>query len=393
MNYAEPYAIILNKLNIVYEVIKMQGYIDEVYSLIKQLCKIPAPSNFEDERARFCKDYLESVGFSDVYIDEAKNAVLEYNCSGSDELTVFVAHTDTVFPDKEPMPFYEKDGKAFSPGVGDNTAGVAAMLVASKYLIENNLTPSKGFLFVCNSCEEGLGNLKGVRAVMEKYAKRVKRLISFDSFKLNIINHKCVGSHRYKVKAETAGGHSFGSFGNENAIASLCKIVNEIYKIEVPKFGDSRTTYNVGIISGGTSVNTIAQSAEALCEYRSDNVKCLKIMSEKFAQIFSSAQKDGVKITVEKVGDRPCADGVDENEQNLLINTCSKIIEDITGREIILSSGSTDCNIPLSLGIPAITVGTYDGEGAHTREEFIEIGSLSSGFKIAVEVIKTYLNG
>ncbi len=370
----------------------MQKYVDEVYFLIKELCKIPSPSYFEDEKAKFCKNYFESVGFKGAYIDEAKNVVLEYNCEGSNELTVFVAHTDTVFPDKEPMPFYEKDGKAFCPGIGDNTAGLAALLVASKYLIENNLTPSNGFLFVCNSCEEGLGNLKGTRAFMERYSGRIKRLISFDSFKLNKINHNCVGSHRYKVKVETAGGHSFGAFGNENSIAKISEIISEIYKIEVPKFGDSVTTYNVGIISGGTSVNTIAQSAEILCEYRSDNVNCLKIMSEKFAQIFSSAQTDKVKVTVERVGDRPCADGVDESEQNLLVDTCAQIIKDITGREIILSPGSTDCNIPLSKGIPAITVGTYDGKGAHTREEYIEINSLFDGFRIAVEILKAYLN-
>lgn len=369
---------------------QLKKYSDEVYPLIKELCKIPAPSFFEDERAEFCKNYFKSAGFDSVYIDEAKNVVCEYNVKNSNELTVFVAHTDTVFPDKEPMPFYEENGRAYSPGIGDDTASLAVLLVASKYFKENNIVPSKGILFVANSCEEGLGDLKGTRNLMKNYEGRIKNFISFDS-KIKYLTVDCVGSHRYKVLVETKGGHSFGNFGNENAISNLSKIINKIYEIEVPVIDNSRTTYNVGIVSGGTSVNTIAQSAEMLCEYRSNNVNCLREMQSRFEKIFNDAQSDDVKVTVTKVGDRPCTDGVDKKSHENLVNICKEIIEEVAKIEVICNVGSTDCNIPMSLGIPGVAIGVYNGGGVHTREEWIEIDSLILGFEIAIKLIGKFM--
>ncbi len=369
---------------------QLEKYHSEVYPLIKELCKIPAPSFFEDDRAKFCKDYFLKAGFTDVYIDEAKNVVCEYNAKNSHELTVFVAHTDTVFPDKEPMPFYEENGRAYSPGIGDDTASLAVMLTAAKYFKEHNIVPSKGMLFIANSCEEGLGDLKGTRNFMKNYAGRIKRFISFDS-KIKYLTVDCVGSHRYKVSVETKGGHSFGNFGNENAIANLSKIINKIYEIEVPVIENSHTTYNVGIVSGGTSVNTIAQSAEMLCEYRSDNVNCLREMQARFEKIFNDAQSEGVKVTVTKVGDRPCTDGVDKVEHAKLVNICKEVLEEVAKIDIIRNVGSTDCNIPMSLGIPGVAIGVYNGGGVHTREEWIEIDSLNVGFEIAIKLINKFM--
>ena len=368
----------------------IKKYQEEVYPLIKALCKIPAPSHFEDERAKFCKNYLENAGFKKVYIDEAKNIVCEYNAENSNELTVFVAHTDTVFPDTTPYPFYEEGNRAYCPGISDDTASVAVMMVSAKCLLDNNLVPEKGMLFVCNSCEEGLGDLKGTRQLMKNYQGRIKQFISFDS-SIKAFYNKCVGSHRYNVKVETVGGHSFSNFGRENAIANLSKIIAEIYKIEVPKIGDSHTTYNVGSVSGGTSVNTIAQSAEMFCEYRSDNVECLKIMQNYFEKIFNGAKSDDVKITVTKVGDRPCSDGVDEEKLNKLVETCAKVYKKIANVEIACHSGSTDCNMPMSLGIPSIAIGVRNGGGIHTREEFLEIDSLPIGFELSINVMKEFL--
>ena len=259
----------------------MKSFIEEniegVYKTIKELCAIPAPSHFEGDRAEYCKAWLEGVGAKGVYIDEALNVVYPVNCEGSNDITVFVAHTDTVFPDTEPMPYVDDGNRLISPGVGDDTTNLTLLLYAVKYFIQNGIDAPSGVLFVCNSCEEGLGNLKGTRQIFADYEGRIARFVSFDSG-LSSIADRCVGSHRYEVEVRTEGGHSYGAFGKTNAIAELARIINDIYSIEVPKIENSKTTYNVGIVGGGTSVNTIAQSASMLCEYRSDNEECLAIM-------------------------------------------------------------------------------------------------------------------
>ena len=367
----------------------MRAFIEKNYEkllqIIRELCKIPAPSGKEEKRAQFCLDWLKKNGAEGSYIDNALNVVFPYNCENSNKITVFVAHTDTVFPDTEPMPFSEDEEKMYSPGIGDDTACVAILLMMAKYLIENNIKPENGFLIVCNSGEEGLGNLKGTRQIMKDYQGRVKQFLSFDSFKLHIHHDSCVGSHRYEVEIKCEGGHSFNKFGNKNAIAELSKIVAQIYSIEVPKIGNSTTTYNVGNIEGGTSVNTIAQNAKMLCEYRSDNSDCLDIMKKHFEDIFYSAKSDDVEINVKNIGERPCEKGVDLSAKETLSRILKDIAEESSGREIQYIPASTDCNIPLSLGIPSVCISVYDGGGAHTREEWIDKNSLKTGLMIALK--------
>lgn len=359
---------------------------NEMLDIIRDLCKIPAPSHGEAERARFCKAYLDEMGCEGVYIDGASNVIFPYFCGRCDSITVFAAHTDTVFPDTVPYPYSEDKEKIYCPGVGDNTASMAVLMTAAKYFTQNKIKPSCGILFVLNSCEEGLGNLKGTRALFDAFGHRIKRFVSLDCFSLGDINNSCVGSHRYEVEVKTEGGHSFENFGRKNAICALSEIIGEIYKIDVPKNGNSVTTYNVGTIEGGTSVNTIAQSAKMLCEYRSDSAVCLDIMKKKFYDIFESAKGDEVTVEVRKIGDRPCENGVAAESQRALAELCKGIMERVTGREVTLSPASTDCNVPLSMGIPAVCIGVYNGGGQHTRQEYMEKASLIPGLEIALGV-------
>lgn len=366
----------------------MKSYIQENESLmlqtLKELCHIPAPSGMEEKRAQYCKQWLESIGAKGVYIDSALNVIFPLNCEGSNDITVFVAHTDTVFPDTEPMPYVDDGEKIHCPGVGDDTASLVVMMLLAKYYVENDRKPVGGVMFVCNSCEEGLGNLKGTRQLFADYAGRIRQFISLDS-QLGVANDACAGSHRYKVEVLTEGGHSFQKFGNANAIAELSRIVTEIYSITVPKKEGFRTTYNVGDIRGGTSVNTIAQSATMLCEYRSEDKDCLAYMEKQFASIFEAARSDAVQVNVEKIGDRPCGD-IENAKMESLRQIIRPIIEDVTKVPLVFKSASTDCNIPLSLGIPAICIGVYTGAGAHTRQEWVEKASLVPGLEIAIRV-------
>ncbi len=359
--------------------------IDELYKVLKELCLIPAPSHCEEKRAEFCRNWLLRNGAEGTYIDDAFNVVYPVNAENSNKLTVFVAHTDTVFPDTETMPYKEAGGKAFCPGCGDDTASLVVLMFAAKFFAEYDIKPENGILFVCNSCEEGLGNLKGTRQIFKDYKGRIEQFVSYDCSHLNYIANTCVGSHRYEVTVKTEGGHSYLKFGNKNAAYELAKIINKIYKIEVPKVENSKTTYNVGIISGGTSVNTIVQEAKMLCEYRSTNALCLEKMKEAFEAIFKNSQGDGVEILTKLIGERPCS-VVDEKPQNELLKKCSETIEKIICEDVIFNSSSTDCNIPLSLGIPAVAVGVYNGGGAHTREEWVELSSLRKGLEIGIKL-------
>lgn len=357
----------------------------QLYSTLKELCLIPAPSGMEDERAKYCKAKLESFGAKGVYIDEAKNVIFPINEEGKNELTVIAAHTDTVFPDTAPMPYTDDGEKICCPGVGDDTASVTVLLFVAKFLVENNIIPERGLLIVCNSCEEGLGNLKGTRRLFADFEGRIKEFISYDASSFKRITRGCVGSVRYEVEVKTEGGHSYGAFGNKNAIYYLSKMVNAIYSLEVPALEGEKTTYNVGIIEGGTSVNTIAQSAKMLCEYRSTSADALEIMKGKFFEIFDSVRNMGVEVEVTVVGERPSEKGVDKSEVDRLAAIVSNALKTVAGsEEISFGKGSTDCNIPLSLGIPAICFGVYNGGGSHTRGEWMIKESIIPGLEIAL---------
>ncbi|MBQ4050042.1 MAG: M20/M25/M40 family metallo-hydrolase [Oscillospiraceae bacterium] len=367
---------------------KAHAWADEHGSELKQLlidlCGIPAPSNHEELRAEFCRNWLAEAGSKEVHIDEALNVVCPIGDDGGD-LTVIMAHTDTVFPDMEPMPLREEDGKIFCPAVGDDTANLAVLMMSAKYMLEQGL--GKNLLIVCNSGEEGLGNLKGTRKIMENYGGRVKEFISFDGG-VSSVCVKAVGSARYRVEVLTEGGHSYGAFGNRNAIRVLSSMIDTLYTIKVPAFG--RTTYNVGTISGGTSVNTIAQQAEMLYEYRSDEREGLAFMEKAFNAVVEAYRATGVTVNVETVGIRPCNGDIDKEAHEALIRKVSAVMKDVTGIEPGRGSGSTDANIPLSMGIPAVTNGAIVGGKAHTREEFLVEESLYPGLKIGLGTLLLY---
>ncbi len=365
----------------------LAGSHDELVKLIEELCQIPAPSHHEEKRAEFCKNWLETNGAEGVYIDDALNVIYPIGCEGNTDIVLFLAHTDTVFPDIKPMHPSKDDEYIYCPGVGDNTARVALMMIIARYVAREKLIPNRGIMFVANSCEEGLGNLKGIRRIMSDFKDRIKEVYSFDANYMNLYN-KCVGSHRYEITFETEGGHSYSAFGNRNAIYAASDFVCKLYSCEVPENGDSKTTYNVGRIEGGESINSIAQKATVLYEYRSDDIKCLGQMQEIFERIIEEAKRtDKSKINVKSIGIRPCGVGVDESQLDKMTKMVKDICEKYTGVECVVGSASTDCNIPMSLGVPAICVGNCVCMHAHSREEKLLISSLIPGLRITADII------
>jgi di/tripeptidase len=193
------------------------------------------------------------------------------------------------------------------------------------------------------------------------------------------------------VEILTEGGHSYSDFGNRNAIAALAEMIHRLYQYKVPDDG-SKTTYNVGVIQGGTSVNTIAQQAEMLFEFRSDNRESMLIVKENFEAVVEEFREKGLEIHVTLIGERPCGNKDNRSEGQIkLEELCKSVMEKRTGKTVTFTSASTDCNIPFSMGIPAVTFGLIEGGGPHTREEWIEIESLKTGMNIAGDLLELYL--
>lgn len=381
----------------------MEEHFEEAVRLLRILGRIPAPSHKEDQRVEFCRNWFGDQGAEDVYVDEAKNVVCRMKGKDTESVTVIMAHMDVVFPDETMLPLREENGCLYAPGIGDDTANLVNLMMAAKYVLEQGLCPETTLLVVANSCEEGLGNLKGSRQIYKDYGSRIREWISFDGVLGECVN-RAVGSYRYRVSVNVRGGHSYSDFGRENAIAVLAEIIHDLYQIE-PPFGE-KTTYNVGTIEGGTTVNSIAQSASMLYEFRSASQECLKEMEERFRAVIRKWQEDGNReavcrkrasgknfgkeITVEVLGVRPGNGPVNEKRLEELTRVNVDLIESCISGTVTVRAGSTDANIPLSEGIPANTFGTVRGGLEHTREEWMEIESMREGMLVAMGTLARY---
>lgn len=364
----------------------------QTLNLLEELCQIPAPSHKEDLRVEFCKNFLLNAGAKQVIVDSAKNVILPINADDENGLIVFTAHTDVVFPYLTTLPFKKDEQCYYAPGVGDDTSCLCILLSVAKYVLTHNVKPNCGILFVANSCEEGLGNLKGIRQIVKDYGSKIKEVYCFDGQYDSVVN-KCVGSHRYKITFKTIGGHSFNHFGNPNAIAKACSFVNDLYSCVLPDKENSKTTYNVGLIEGGTSINTIAQNASVYYEYRSDDCNCLSYMKDFFLSCIDKAkQNNDLDVSYELIGERPCGANVDQVKIKEMTDFVTSVCYKHSRIECKQNSGSTDCNVPMSVGIPAICVGSFLGQGEHTREEKVYIHSIATGLKITYEIVMSFFN-
>ncbi|MBP3894134.1 MAG: M20/M25/M40 family metallo-hydrolase [Atopobiaceae bacterium] len=352
----------------------------EALDLLRELARIPAPSHHEERRARFVCDWMAANGLSDTFIDEANNVICPLGDDGTRDLVVFAAHTDVVFPDEDELPLHEEDGRLFAPGVGDDTANLVSLLLAARHLARNpSIMPDGlGVLIVANSCEEGLGNLKGTKALFLAYGHRIRRYYSFDLYLPSYID-VAVGSCRWRITVSTQGGHSLKDFGRANAIERLCAVVQALYAIELPT--DAVCTMNVGTIGGGTTVNAIASQADCLFEFRSTSAAALEHLQGCLEWTIAKFQSDEVRITVESLGVRP-ASAPSGDAQRRMSRLTYDVLQAITGEEPVCEPASTDANVPLSMGIPANTVGAVRGALLHTRDEWVDGKSLKEGLAV-----------
>ena len=364
----------------------VQEHDQETVELIRTLTEIPAPSNHEEVRAAFCRDWLLQHGCEGTYIDDSCSVIFPYHCEPGKKLIVFMAHLDTVFPDQE-IHVKEEDGLLKAPGIGDDTSNLGVVMMTARYFAEHQPKGPYGILFVGNSGEEGLGNLRGARSIVKTFGSRIHHFIAVDGA-MGHCTVNAVGSQRYRVTIHTEGGHSYDKFGNRNAAHYLASMIVTLYAMKPPT--KAKTTYNVGAISGGTSVNTIPSEASMLFEFRSCDKGCLKEMETMFLSVIESYRNMGIGVDLETLGVRPCKGEVDEQEQHVLWERVVEIVGRYYGGEIDYDVNSTDANIPWSEGIPSTTIAAVVCGGAHTYAEWMDPASIEQGLMTVVNLALSY---
>lgn len=345
-------------------------HVEEVAELTQRICKVPAPTGSEQQRAAFVTGLFEERGYQCAH-DDVGN-VYARRGRGTGPVLLLLAHLDTVFPQETPLNVRREGDVLYGPGIGDNSLSVASMLTLLKMLDLLKLETPIDIVAVANVGEEGLGNLRGARAAVERYKQQLGAVIAIDG-NLGYIVNEAVGSLRWRITVNGPGGHSYGAFGKPSAIHGLARIIAKIAEIQVPK--DPKTTYNVGVIDGGTSVNTIAASASALLDMRSTDVQALDRLADQVRAIAKIAPGEGLQGVITILGERPAGKIAPDAPLVCLAQEALRWVE----IEPRLVASSTDVNIPLSQGIPAVCVGVSQGRQAHTLEEWVPITPIADG--------------
>jgi tripeptide aminopeptidase len=356
---------------------------DQIADDAEQICLVPAPPYMESERAAFVAGLFRNLGY-EPWIDEIGNVIVRRPGSGNQKSIMLVGHTDTVFPEGTPITVERGDGTMTGPGIGDNSLGAASLLGIARALDELDLKTSGDLLLVANVGEEGLGNLRGVRAAVDQFESELGAVIAVEGHSLGRVTSGAVGSKRIKVVVTGPGGHSWGAFGQPSAIHALGQIIHEIDSLTVPS--DPKTTYNVGVIEGGVSVNTIAPQASAIIDMRSVDVEALNSLASSVEDIIYARNSDQITAEIEILGERPAGQTPDSSP---IVQTGLQILREL-GMDPYTDASSTDANVPISRGIPAVCVGITRGEGAHRMEETIQIEPISSGIAQLLKLVIAY---
>ncbi|GAC1431855.1 MAG: M20/M25/M40 family metallo-hydrolase [Ktedonobacteraceae bacterium] len=348
-----------------------RSHTEDIAILAQRICEVPAPTGDEGKRAEFVASLWRERGYTPE-IDAMSNVYVRRGKRSTGPVLLLLAHIDTVFPATTPIQVSRDNDVMRGPSIGDNSLSVAAMISIFTLLDELDIETNADIIAVANVGEEGLGNLRGARAAVERYRTTLGAVIAIDG-RLGVIVNTAVGSQRWRITVRGPGGHSFGSFGQPSAIHGLGRIITAIADLNVPKV--PKTTFNVGLIEGGTSVNTIAPSASAIIDLRSTDVATLNQLAEKVRTIVEHKAGPGLHTEIEVLGERPAGA---RSQTDPLVQLASKILQWV-GIEPIYAASSTDANIPISLNIPALCVGvTYAGR-AHTIEEYIQIPPIADG--------------
>jgi tripeptide aminopeptidase len=338
-----------------------------------RICEIPAPPFHEEVRARELKRLFEELHLKDVRIDKTGNVIGVRPGKSAHPNLVFSAHLDTVFPEGTDVHVTRTGDVMKGPGIGDDCRGLAVMLAVIRALDEGHVETPGTITFVADVGEEGLGDLRGMKGLFHDSLKgQIDKFISVDGTGLGI-THIGVGSNRYKVIFKGPGGHSYGAFGMANPIQAMGRAIAKIDAFQVPT--QPKTTFNVGRVGGGTSVNAIPFDAWMEVDMRSADAAALKELDNKFQAALKESvneenarwhNKGAVAAYAELVGVRPPGQ---TPKESAIVQTALSVSHALHIDEV-LREGSTDSNVPMNLGIPAITIsGGGVGTGAHSLNE------------------------
>ncbi|HKG28710.1 MAG TPA: M20/M25/M40 family metallo-hydrolase [Thermomicrobiales bacterium] len=286
---------------------------------------------------------------------------------------VVAAHIDTVFPIGTPLEVKRTADRLTGPGVGDNSVAVAAAIKLADLLRIAGEVPAVDVLVTGNVGEEGLGNLRGIREVLAS-GSDIGAVVALEGHNLGRVTHVAVGSRRFRIIVKGPGGHSWGDFGRPNAIHGLSKLIAELDAIPLPR--SPKTTLNVGMISGGVSVNTIAPEASCLLDLRSIDESALRRLSDRVTRLVDRSNRgDAVVYAAEPIGERPA--GVVAADSPIVQIAASTLAA--LGLEPSFDASSTDANVPIAAGIPAVCVGLTTGGNVHRVDEFIDLEPVPNG--------------
>ncbi len=347
--------------------------VDAVVGLTQRICAVPAPTGEERARAELVASLWRERGYTPE-VDELQNVYVRRGTRPKAPVLMLLAHIDTVFPAGTPLNVRRQDDFLFGPSIGDNSVSVASMLTVFEMLDTLGWDTAVDIVAVANVGEEGLGHLRGARAAVEHYRPSLGAVLAIDG-RLGCIVNVAVGSKRWRITLKGPGGHSYGSFGTPSAIHVLARIIAAISDLNVPQ--DPKTTFNVGTIEGGTSVNTIAANASAVIDMRSTDVSALDHLAKQVQAIVLqyTPPESGLRVTIEVLGERPAGS---RSEKDPLVQLAVQALQWV-GVEPKLVASSTDANIPISLNIPSVCVGITLGEKAHTVDEQIQISPIEQG--------------
>lgn len=359
----------------------MKAIVKRLLDLTVQIQQIPAPSFAEAERARFVRRLFEAEGLQSVSMDEVDNVFACLPGEGRGKPLIVSAHLDTVFPIETDLTVTRRKGRIAGPGIGDNSLGIASLLGLVWFLRKRGKNLPGDLWLVANVCEEGLGDLRGMRAVVDRFGGEVQAYLVVEGLSLGYIQHRALGVQRYRITTKTAGGHSWSDYGQPSAIHELAKLVTQLTAIPLPP--EPRTTVNVGRMNGGTTVNTIASEAWLELDLRSESVRVLTELAQAVEQKCAAANKPDVRVEAEVIGQRPAGDLSVEHPLVRLAVDCLKE----QSIEPKLMIGSTDANVPLSRGLPAVVLGVTNGARAHTTSEFIRTEPVERGMRQLLQYV------
>lgn len=346
-----------------------------LFDLAADIQQIPAPTFAEKARGNYVKGLFRAEKLDGISEDEAGNIFGYDRGEGKAAPLIICAHLDTVFPMETDLRLARDPKRLAGPGIGDNALGIAGMIALTRMLRERQIRLPGDICFVATTGEEGLGNLRGMRAVVDRFEDAPIAYIALEGMALGYIYHRALGVRRYRVRVETTGGHSWGHYGRPSAIHELAELVTKLTAQKLPT--KPRTTLNVGTIQGGTSINTIAADASFDLDMRSESAEGLAVLVRDVDARLKRASKPKVRVVAEKIGDRPA--GEIAASHPLVKAAQEALIRQ--NLEPKLTVGSTDANIPLSRGYPAICLGISTGGGAHTLDEFVHAAPAAQGME------------